>query len=576
MFRYFVFILMGILVTTVACRRSLPAIQTTNPFEAPILSDYRNYREANLAKNFATMSTTAKNNDGFLGIRASYDLARTSTLKLSERLEHFERALDRRVEDPLARRENQRLMLELAWLAENTGDTEKALAAYESSLPLPDAKKGLERLHTNPYDLSRSYFRGRLYQAALNALGSLEAPSIEGPSYQKLGKHENALDAFERWLLEQPDNVDALHGEAWSHFHLGNIEVAKQKFLNLTGSNALYGQALVANREGNVDKAVTLLMLSGRSSHVWLATGLLEAIDRYSDAIPIYLDLAGRKTHYYDDAAYRAMILAQRLSLDNTARRAKLLVPNDSFFGLKLGKFPYVPKTSYLPNLRPAVIDLATALASAGDIEAAIGELKLSLNNSDDEATIVAIGEALQTYGEYRQSQRKAVSFVSRGSTDLRTWKLAYPQAYLELVSIEANKHNIDPAIIWAVMRKESAFYPRAVSRSNAQGLMQVIPSTWDWLAELRSETPGDPFNPELNIQYGTTYLAWLMKLFENDLELAVASYNRGQGYIQRLFEGSVVSRDKNELYREIDSLETREYMQQVMVSVAIYRELYK
>tara|TARA_B100000686_G_scaffold297129_1_gene329194 strand:- start:659 stop:976 length:318 start_codon:yes stop_codon:yes gene_type:complete len=105
---------------------------------------------------------------------------------------------------------------------------------------------------------------------------------------------------------------------------------------------------------------------------------------------------------------------------------------------------------------------------------------------------------------------------------------------------------------------------------------MQVIPSTWDWLAELRSETPGDPFNPELNIQYGTTYLAWLMKLFENDLELAVASYNRGQGYIQRLFEGSVVSRDKNELYREIDSLETREYMQQVMVSVAIYRELYK
>ena len=576
MFRYFVFILMGILVTTVACRRSLPAIQTTNPFEAPILSDYRNYREANLAKNFATMSTTAKNNDGFLGIRASYDLARTSTLKLSERLEHFERALDRRVEDPLARRENQRLMLELAWLAENTGDTEKALAAYESSLPLPDAKKGLERLHTNPYDLSRSYFRGRLYQAALNALGSLEAPSIEGPSYQKLGKHENALDAFERWLLEQPDNVDALHGEAWSHFHLGNIEVAKQKFLNLTGSNALYGQALVANREGNVDKAVTLLMLSGRSSHVWLATGLLEAIDRYSDAIPIYLDLAGRKTHYYDDAAYRAMILAQRLSLDNTARRAKLLVPNDSFFGLKLGKFPYVPKTSYLPNLRPAVIDLATALASAGDIEAAIGELKLSLNNSDDEATIVAIGEALQTYGEYRQSQRKAVSFVSRGSTDLRTWKLAYPQAYLELVSIEANKHNIDPAIIWAVMRKESAFYPRAVSRSNAQGLMQVIPSTWDWLAELRSETPADPFNPELNIQYGTTYLAWLMKLFENDLELAVASYNRGQGYIQRLFEGSVVSRDKNELYREIDSLETREYMQQVMVSVAIYRELYK
>ena len=104
---------------------------------------------------------------------------------------------------------------------------------------------------------------------------------------------------------------------------------------------------------------------------------------------------------------------------------------------------------------------------------------------------------------------------------------------------------------------------------------MQVIPSTWNWLAELRSEKPGDPFNPALNIKYGSTYLAWLMKLFENDLELTVASYNRGQGYIQRLFEGSVVGRDKDELYREIDTLETREYMQKVMLSVAIYRELY-
>ena len=577
MFRYFVFIFVGPLLITVGCHRRVPAIQISNvdPFEATILADYRSYREANLAKNFATMSTIAINNAGFLGVRASFDLARTSTLKPSERLEHFERALDRRTEDPLARRENQELMLELARLAEKSGNTEKALAAYEDSLPLPDARKGLEQLHTNPYDLSRSYFKGRLYQDALKALGTLQAPSIEGPSYQKLGQHENALDAFERWLTEQPGNVDALYGEAWSHFHLGNIEVAKRKLLNLTGSNALYGQALIANREGNVDKAVTLLMLSGRSPHAWLATGLLEAKDRYSDALPIYLHLAKSETHYNDDAAYRAMILAQRLSLEDTARRAKSLIPNDSFFGLKVGKFPYVPKTSHLPNLRPPVIDLAAALAKAGDIESAIGELKLSLNYSDDEATIVAIGEALQMYGEYRQSQRKAASFVSRGSTDLRTWKLAYPQAYPELVLIEANQYNLEPAIIWAVMRRESAFYPKAVSRSNAQGLMQVIPSTWNWLAELRSEKPGDPFNPALNIKYGSTYLAWLMKLFENDLELTVASYNRGQGYIQRLFEGSVVGRDKDELYREIDTLETREYMQKVMLSVAIYRELY-
>jgi soluble lytic murein transglycosylase len=521
------------------------------------------------------MLEVARNNTGFLGVRASFHLARTPTLGMSERLEHFERALGHRIEDPLARRENLELVLELAQLAESAGDIEKALEAYERSLPLADAREGLGRLHTDAYELSRSYFKARLYQDALDALGAMPAPSIEAPSYQALGQHKKALAAFERWLLAQPENIDALYGEAWAYFRLGNMEAAKRKFLDLAGSNALYGRALIANREGSVDKAVTLLMLSGRTAHAWLATGLLEARDRYLDALPIYLHLAERDTHYADDAAYRAMILARRLGLRDIAVRATSLVPNDSFFGLKLGNAPYAPTKSQLPSLRPAVIDLAAALANAGDVEAAVGELHLGLRAAEDEATAVAIGETLQVYGEYRQSQRRAAGFISRGSTDLRTWKLAYPQAYPELVLVEAERHALDPEIIWAVMRKESAFYPQAVSRSNARGLMQVIPSTWNWLAELRNETPGDPFDPAANIRYGSTYLAWLMKFFEGDLELVVASYNRGQGYIQRLFEGSVVQGKKDELYREIDTLETREYMQQVLVSVAVYRALY-
>jgi soluble lytic murein transglycosylase len=133
----------------------------------------------------------------------------------------------------------------------------------------------------------------------------------------------------------------------------------------------------------------------------------------------------------------------------------------------------------------------------------------------------------------------------------------------------------VDNAWVWAIMKQESAFAPFAVSTSNAQGLMQVIPSTWGWLAELQRESPGDPFDPATNIRYGAYYLAWLERLFEGDLELATASYNRGQGYIGRLFASPDIAGDKDELYRYIDALETREYLQIVTLNRDIYRALY-
>jgi soluble lytic murein transglycosylase len=143
-------------------------------------------------------------------------------------------------------------------------------------------------------------------------------------------------------------------------------------------------------------------------------------------------------------------------------------------------------------------------------------------------------------------------------------------------VEAASTSAGVPPDLVWAVMRQESAFSPVAVSRSNAMGLMQVVPSTWDWLAELQGDAPpGDPFDPHVNIRYGTYYLGWLVRYFDGDTELAISSYNRGQGYIRRLFQSSYVRGDKNELYREIDALETREYLQKVAVNLATYRALY-
>ena len=209
------------------------------------------------------------------------------------------------------------------------------------------------------------------------------------------------------------------------------------------------------------------------------------------------------------------------------------------------------------------------------DLEAAVGELLFALQDAPDEATTVAIAERLQMLGEYRQSARAAEAWLARGSQDRRTWELAYPRAYPETVGLEAARQGVPPELIWAVMRQESRFYPLAVSRSNAKGLMQFIPSTWDWVAELLKEAPSDPFNPEDNIRYGAFYLRYLLDYFGGDLELVVPAYNGGQGRVRRLFEGEVIKRNKDDFYRFIDAPETRDYLQQVMLNYEIYRGLY-
>jgi soluble lytic murein transglycosylase len=224
------------------------------------------------------------------------------------------------------------------------------------------------------------------------------------------------------------------------------------------------------------------------------------------------------------------------------------------------------------------VSQLATALTRAGNKEAAIGELNFALRSLSDPLQRLSVAQQLHDLGAFRASQRTASLLLDTLSQDLRTWHLAYPQAYASEVFAEAQKHQLEPELVWAIMRQESAFYPNAVSTSNAKGLMQVIPSTWDWLAELQKETPGNPFDAATNIRYGSFYLNWLLNYFSDynsDLELVIASYNRGQGYIRRLFESPDVNLNKDDLYRDIDALETREYLQKVSENYQIYKALY-
>ena len=91
-----------------------------------------------------------------------------------------------------------------------------------------------------------------------------------------------------------------------------------------------------------------------------------------------------------------------------------------------------------------------------------------------------------------------------------------------------ADKHNIPYRLIHAVIRAESAYNPHAVSHAGAQGLMQLMPATAQRFGVR------DPFNPTDNINGGSEYLSYLLKLFKGDYKLALAAYNAGEHTVQR------------------------------------------
>ncbi len=559
---------------------------TFDPYDTELLAGYGQLRQAINAEEATALVEISYQDDSYRAYLAAAELARWEWLDPETRYLALTRALSLRIEDPLSRAELRRLQLQRAGLAEAAGRPEDAYQAYLLALPLQEAVAAVARLQVDPYRLAAAYQNAGLHARAIEALAGNTAPSIEGPSLRALGRHTEALDAFERWLVEVPDSLDAAVGRAWSFYSLGRDSDARAAFTAL-GENGYHGLALIENRAGNIDAAVELLGLTGRADLLWLATGILEARDRFTASLPIYLRLARGTSVYADDAAYRAIVLGRRLGRDEVVTEATELLRPGNFFGLLLGRGVAVPDPASAPaagddELHPATavaLDVATALYVINEHEAAVGELLLALTAAErgagGPAEILALIEMLQGMGEYRQSSRAARELLAAGVSDIRAWYGAYPAAFPREVLAASAVEGVEPALVWAVMRQESAFFPDAISVANAQGLMQVIPSTWNWIAELMREAPREPFDPEANIAYGTHYLAWLTRYFSGDLELVIASYNGGQGYIRRLFEADHVRQVKDEFYREIDRSETREYLQRVGENLAVYRALY-
>ncbi len=186
---------------------------------------------------------------------------------------------------------------------------------------------------------------------------------------------------------------------------------------------------------------------------------------------------------------------------------------------------------------------------------------------SDKSADELAAGAVLASHW----SLYDRAIFTAGKTEQKRAISVRFPVLYRPEVAKAAAKHRIDPAWIFGVMRRESAYIRDIKSGAGAVGLMQLMPNTAKYVAKLQGDKNwrGDLTNASTNINFGAFYLRHVMDKFEDHQVLATASYNAGPHRIDKWLGNR--TQDADIWIDTIPFTETRRYVRAVMAYAAIY-----
>lgn len=153
---------------------------------------------------------------------------------------------------------------------------------------------------------------------------------------------------------------------------------------------------------------------------------------------------------------------------------------------------------------------------------------------------------------------------------------IRFPVYYAGQVQNNASMHDLDPAIVFGLIRQESIFNKNAESAVGARGLMQLMPKTGMQIAhELKEKWLSDNslFNPDVNVRYGAFYYKKLLKQFRGHFALATAAYNAGAGRVAKWLPNTAAV-PADVWIETIPFKETRKYVTSVLSYAIIYQQL--
>ncbi|MCC6167316.1 MAG: transglycosylase SLT domain-containing protein [Caldilineaceae bacterium] len=233
----------------------------------------------------------------------------------------------------------------------------------------------------------------------------------------------------------------------------------------------------------------------------------------------------------------------------------------------------------------------------AGDPDLAIGRILLDLDgrgdalaalervytrHQNDPATLYALSlefERLQTYRLSLLAMARLLALSPAGLVEnapIFLQQRAYPLRFAELITAEAQAVDVDPLVMFSLVRQESLFEEGARSVAAAQGLAQIIPDTGHWVAD-RLGYPNYSnaliYKPYINIKFGAYYLDWVRDYLDGNLVSALVGYNAGPG---RSEDWRAQTGADDAVFVELLSIhEPQVYVQAIVSNLYHYNRLY-
>lgn len=231
-------------------------------------------------------------------------------------------------------------------------------------------------------------------------------------------------------------------------------------------------------------------------------------------------------------------------------------------------------------NLR---LQRARLLSNGALADLAVRELQAA---SSEDGGSWALSEMVRIYHDGGQYNR-AIQTLKRAkpnyfAVDLPElprayWDGLFPKPYWTDLRKYSQLNGLDPYLVASLIRQESEFNPMAVSRANAVGLMQLLPSVGKHVAKeikLKGYNASQLYTPAVNMQLGTKYFKSMVDKYGGQLEYALAAYNAGTDRVgDWLQQGHY--RDPQEFVESIPFTETREYVQAILRNETLYQRLY-
>ncbi|HIC76268.1 MAG TPA: tetratricopeptide repeat protein, partial [Candidatus Dadabacteria bacterium] len=333
---------------------------------------------------------------------------------------------------------------------------------------------------------------------------------------------ENYLESKEvyNWLIKTKSKDylnDSLWGLGWSEYMLKNYENALNHFSSLEHSNKPYYQS-----KG--------LYWKGRS---------LEKLGHPKKAMDSYMKI-----------------------LENH----------------KIGYYSYLASIKISPKLRPGANKVKRArsekkhnlkqemrlLFLSKDLKESKQEVESYIENRINSTNYKDYFRALESAQEFNMLIKLSYKYPSEDY-------YKYPKGFTDNIKIHSKNYNLDANLLLALIREESLFDPHAVSRVGAKGLMQLMDYTGEKIKrDLNLDSNSNFFDPELNIQIGTYYLASLIKEFDNNIFLALAAYNGGPKNVKKWLI-RFDNLEDDEFVESIPFKETHGYVKRVLRSYFYY-----